>query len=354
MPKSRHGELPVPYRPLVALAVSGAGWILSAPAIAAGVAFLVSFPTYFMTLGPLDRIRAWTDPVTLPVAFSLGLAHPVLVAATALVLGLGLLLVQQLIRIGARALEVRIVAPKRTTIVTEKSATDYGPGRLSEDEVRRIKERMLKSYGEEAHPDVAQFVVSAPDSERRREELLKQFWKIEQALKASSRKRCTFLSADVVGSTAMKQGQDEAAVKATFHAYESMLKKIFADHGAWKEAWTPDGVMVCFLDRDLAAAAARCLLANLPRFNKMFNKLPVPFQVRCGINEGELSIYEDSPLERVADRVIDVAGHMQKHAPPDVLLVPVHVHEALADRSGFEAYPLVVDGFSTWAWHPKG
>jgi hypothetical protein len=38
------------------------------------------------------------------------------------------------------------------------------------------------------------------------------------------------------------------------------------------------------------------------------------FSVRCGVNAGFVYFDETTPLE--ADRVIDVAGHMQKYADP--------------------------------------
>ncbi len=345
------GAMPPTYRTLLAYALSAINGVIAVIFWVIGASFVIACVTHVMSLGPLDQVRDFTDPSTQALARVLGLGHPMLVATAALVLGLCVLLAQQVISIAAHALEKRIRTFGSVPVeLKAKSVVDYGPGHLTEDEVKRIKERMLKSYGEEAHHDMVSFVVSAPDSERKREELLKQYWTIEQALKGANRKRCTFFSADVVGSTRMKNEQSEAAVKATFHAYEMMLKKIFADYSAWKKAWTPDGVMICFLDRELALGAARRLLENLPRFNATFNKLPVPFQVRCGLNEGELSIYEDSALERIADKVIDVAGHMQKHAPADTLLVGAHVYQALADKTGFVRSDLVVDGYETYAW----
>jgi len=195
------------------------------------------------------------------------------------------------------------------------------------------------------------------DSERARVELLKRYRQIEDALKASKRKSCAFLSIDVVGSTQMKHGEEDTAIAATFQAYEEMLNQTFQQHGAWKVAWTPDGVMVCFLQLDLALAAGQCVLQSLKRFNEVHDKLRTSFRVRAGLNYGEVSIFEDSKLERIADHVIDVAGHMQKEGRPNSLWVGEEVYNLLADKSGFRLVGEEVDGMRVYEWSlepPRG
>jgi len=193
-------------------------------------------------------------------------------------------------------------------------------------------------------------LAAPPDSEQAREELLKRYREIEQALKSAKRKGCTFLSVDIVGSTQMKAGAGDTNVTISFHAYEDMLKKIFKEYGAWKQAWTPDGVMICFLQRELAVGAAQRILQGLDEFNAKYNRLRTPFQVRCGINEGEVRIYEDTNLERVADRVIDVAGHMQKEGRPSTLWLSKEVYSQLSDKSGFHPVNKKVDGHEVYQW----
>jgi len=65
------------------------------------------------------------------------------------------------------------------------------------------------------------------ESERHREVLLKRYREIEEALKGAGRKRCAFLSIDVVGSTEMKVGERDTAIAATFQAYEEMVRSTF-------------------------------------------------------------------------------------------------------------------------------
>ena len=200
---------------------------------------------------------------------------------------------------------------------------------------------------------ISQLTGKPLDSKRSREELLKRYRELESALKSSKRKKCGFLSIDVVGSTKMKTGEEETNIAATFQAYEEMLKRIFEEHGAWKVAWTPDGVMVCFLQLDLAVAAGQQVLKSLKEFNATENKLRTSFRVRSGLNEGEVAIYEDSKLEKVADHVIDVAGHMQKHSNPDTLWLSKEVYDILGDQAGFQGAGQVVDGLQVYEWSPQ-
>jgi class 3 adenylate cyclase len=195
-----------------------------------------------------------------------------------------------------------------------------------------------------------QTAALAADSEEAREELVRKYREIDQALKEAKRKRCTFLSIDVVGSTHMKEGEDEVAITASFKAYEDLLKRTFLVNRAWKQAWTPDGVMICFLDREKALASAKAILEKLDAFNSRDNKLKMPFHVRCGMNEGDVAIFEDTNLEKIADQVIDVAGHMQKYAAADAIWLSEDLYNALDDRTGFGPADAEVDGLRVYAW----
>ena len=192
------------------------------------------------------------------------------------------------------------------------------------------------------------------ESEKAREQLYKEYRKIEKTLKEAKRKQCTFLSVDVVGSTGMKDGETEIAITSTFRAYEELLKRTFKATHAWKESWTPDGVMICFLNREDAIEAGKTILEKLIPFNSGGgNALKTRFDVRVGANEGEVVVFEDSDLEKLVEHVIDVAGHMQKHATPGTLLLSKELYEVLEDPGGFERAGKEVDGYQTYQWTPK-
>jgi class 3 adenylate cyclase len=223
--------------------------------------------------------------------------------------------------------------------------------------ILRARRKVIKALGGPVEAGLAtatsESARTSADSEAARDQLLKRYREIEDQLKAAKRKHCTFLSVDIVGSTEMKKGESENAVAATFQAYEEMLRNIFEQFGAWKQAWTPDGVMICFLQSDLAVGAAQRILLSLPKFNQEGNRLKTPIRVRCGLNEGEVPIYEDSRLEKVADRIIDVAGHMQKHGAPGTLWLSKEVHDLLAEKSGFRPIGQEVDGYVVYEWNSE-
>ena len=129
-----------------------------------------------------------------------------------------------------------------------------------------------------------------------------------------------------------------------------MIEEVFQVTGAWKEAWTPDGVMVCYLDVPHAVDACQRVLKELESFNTNRNELPRPFRLGCGLNEGDVIIFEDSKLQKVADRVIDVAGHMQKKARPNCLWTSAEVYDRLEEKRGFHPTNAQVDGFTAFEW----
>ncbi|ODT18409.1 MAG: hypothetical protein ABS35_23750, partial [Kaistia sp. SCN 65-12] len=89
-----------------------------------------------------------------------------------------------------------------------------------------------------------------------RNELLRAFAEAKKKLDAFGRE-VAFLSIDVVGSTAMKEREENAAIQYDFAEYRKMVEAIFDTHGVLKAAWTPDGVMACFSTIDQAIRAGK-------------------------------------------------------------------------------------------------
>ena len=300
--------------------------------------FLVLFALQFIHSPKLDnhwfilRFRSWGNPVIAGPASYVGLDWPAPSRSLGLLLPLPFALVAWGVKISIDALFLK------TSRLLSK------PLRLAHVEARGSALAGLPGF----EPEVT------VDSAQARDEQLKRYRAIGKALKAAKRKECTFLAVDVVGSTEMKVGEANTQIQASFQAYEEMLRKIFEQYGAWKDAWTPDGVMVCFLDHSLAVGAAQRILVSLKKFNEAENKMRKPFRVRCGLNEGEVAIYEDDRLEKIADHAIDVAGHMQKHGRPNTLWLPAEVFDTLEDKAGFKIVDTVVDGHPVYEWSPEG
>ena len=160
-----------------------------------------------------------------------------------------------------------------------------------------------------------------------------------------------FLSIDVVGSTKMKLGEDKLAIEHAFAEYKKFVERILKQNNIWKVAWTPDGIMCAFVTTADAVKAAQDVLAGLPWFNKGVHHLRTPFNVRCGINAGEVIFPPDKAMEEISDEVIDVAGHMQKYAAHGALWLSQEVLEQLGDKTGFRVISgQQVDGRIPYEW----
>jgi class 3 adenylate cyclase len=187
-------------------------------------------------------------------------------------------------------------------------------------------------------------------SDKAMAKIQRRYVRVERQLSATKPRWCAFLSVGVVDAEEMKLGAPPEKVTRSFNAYEEMLEEVFRFTGAWKEAWTPEGVMVCYHDVRNALHAAQSVLKGLESFNTRHNELPHPFRVCCGLNEGAVVIFEDSKLQNVADRVIDVAGHMQKKAQPNSLWLSSEVYDRLEEKAGFHRANAQVDGFTVFEW----
>ncbi len=182
-----------------------------------------------------------------------------------------------------------------------------------------------------------------------REELLKIFAETKRKLDGMGRE-LAFLSIDVVGSTAMKEKEDAASAQIDFAEYRKLVENVFKANGVIKAAWTPDGVMACFSHIDTAVKAGQGVINALDHFNREVKLMKTDFEVRCGVNSGFLYLDDNMPLEQVSDRVIDIAGHMQKYAEPNSVAVPKTAIKPLADAVGFSPTDKVVDGLEVYSW----
>ena len=186
-----------------------------------------------------------------------------------------------------------------------------------------------------------------------REELLRIFAETKRKLSGMGRE-LAFLSIDIVDSTKMKIGEDQETIEYDFKQYKTFVDEILKANGVIKVAWTPDGIMACFSNIDTAVKTGKDVIRGLKQFNRDVKLMKSDFRVRCGVNSGYVYMDDDVPLEEVSDRVIDIAGHMQKHAEPMTVSVAKTVVEPLTDREGFQETPKIVDGYQVYAWSGEG
>ena len=153
-----------------------------------------------------------------------------------------------------------------------------------------------------------------------RQELLEALVILQRQLE-SPREHRAFLSIGVVNSTGMKSGQDNFSVEYSFGQYEAWVEGIVNSLGGEVNSAAGDGVMAAFRSDTDAVRAARMIQDSMPRFNAQHNRLPFPFQVRCGLTSGEIAIDPSVPLRRINSSLLDRAAVLQKQAAPgDIVL----------------------------------
>jgi class 3 adenylate cyclase len=182
--------------------------------------------------------------------------------------------------------------------------------------------------------------------------MLREYAEAQKFLHQEKRK-LAFLSIDVVGSTKMKVGEDKLVIEHAFTEYKKFVERILRNNNIWKVAWTPDGIMCAFFTAQEAIGAAQGVLNELPFFNDGVHRLRTPFNVRCGVNAGEVIFPEEKNMEEISDQVIDVAGHMQKYAAHGAIWLSKEIWEEVERPVGFSAVRAQeVDGFTPYEWRP--
>lgn len=182
-----------------------------------------------------------------------------------------------------------------------------------------------------------------------RDKLLRELADVKKRLE-ETKQRLAFLSVDIVGSTRIKVGQDPLTSEHLFREYRLLLEGIFKKFRYRAASWTPDGVMACFPQVELAFGGAKDLLKKLPAFNKDRNHTGMVIQVRCGLNAGEVHYDESTPLELLSSRVLDVTGHLQKTAQPNAILVTEEIFQELREKGGLIPMKESVDGYKVYQW----
>lgn len=185
-----------------------------------------------------------------------------------------------------------------------------------------------------------------------RNKILKEFTMLKSQLDSMGQ-QLAFLAIDVVDSTGMKRDEDKYVSAYDFDRYNQLVKESIRASGVIKFSMTPDGIMCCFRTVDDAVTAAKSLLNRLQAFNRNEKKIKQDFQIRCGINAGFVYIDEETPLEQISDRVIDIAGHMQKYAKPNCINIAASAIEPLKTRQGFKETPDVIDEQKVFEWSEK-
>lgn len=180
---------------------------------------------------------------------------------------------------------------------------------------------------------VGRVVENASRQERRRAandpaEMVAEIVQLERLLKADASARFV-VSVDVARSTAMKVEEDPFEVEWTFREYQNLVSECTADQCGQVVSTSGDGAVLTFGSARQAIDAAKDILTRLSWFNARVNRLQSPFRLRIGVHADRvLGVLEDVQFTEV----IDIAAHVQAHAPVGGILVTEGVAEFLEDE----------------------
>jgi class 3 adenylate cyclase len=145
----------------------------------------------------------------------------------------------------------------------------------------------------------------------------------------------SFLDVDVVDSYRLKAEGGSAELKiVSFERFRAFVADVIEDHRGQVLNSNGDELMCFFEEPTRAVRAAAALLDALPGFNDSENLLSRPFRIRCGIHTGNSLVDRDRGV--AYSPVLDLSGHLQKHADVNGLLVSESTLEQLPDDLRFE------------------
>jgi class 3 adenylate cyclase len=180
----------------------------------------------------------------------------------------------------------------------------------------------------------------------RLEERLRSEREIDEAFRVTG----SFLDVDVVGSFSLKERARRGAdIVLSFERYRDFVRATVEEHGGEILNSNGDELMALFASAGAAIRAGSALLGRLPAWNARQNLLADPFRIRVGIHSGTSLV--DRARGVAYSTVLDVAGHLQKAAPVDGMLVSEATLDELGRRDGFApSGELARGGVKSFRW----
>jgi pSer/pThr/pTyr-binding forkhead associated (FHA) protein len=157
----------------------------------------------------------------------------------------------------------------------------------------------------------------------------------------------SFLDIDVVDSYGLKaQAQRPEYIILSFERFRAFARGVVEEFEGQLLNSNGDELMCFFESPARAVECAAALLERLEGFNARENLLGLPFRVRQGVHTGHCLV--DRRRGVAYSDVLDVAGHLQKHADVNGLLISEPTLRALPDAAAFEpASPLPREALPT-------
>jgi len=145
----------------------------------------------------------------------------------------------------------------------------------------------------------------------------------------------SFLDVDVVGSYSMKaESKRPEHIIVSFERWRAWIGAVIEEFGGMVLNSNGDELM-CFFESTMQCVhAGSTILSRLAQFNEDQNELPNAFRLRIGIHTGSSLV--DRKRGVAYSEVLDVAGHLQKEADENGLLISEPTFRALPEGVPFE------------------
>ena len=156
----------------------------------------------------------------------------------------------------------------------------------------------------------------------------------------------SFLDVDVVNSYGMKTEASRADhIVVSFERFRAFVGGVVAEFGGQVLNSNGDELMCYFPSTIDAVRAGSRILDRLAQFNTEQNFLRVPFRFRIGVHTGSSLVDLDQGV--AYSPVLDAAGHLQKLADVDGMMISEQTYVELPEGMPFEyAGTMDVEGFS--------
>ncbi|MDH5244003.1 MAG: adenylate/guanylate cyclase domain-containing protein, partial [Chloroflexota bacterium] len=147
------------------------------------------------------------------------------------------------------------------------------------------------------------------------------------------RRPATVLFVDVVGSTSLAEGMDPEDWAATMERAMAIMTGAVERYEGWVASHTGDGLMALFGlpsahedDPARAVSAAIEMVDTIDRLAEDLRRNGIEFQIRVGINTGEVVVRDASAGgatrdSRIYGDTLNVAARMQSEAPPGGIMI---------------------------------
>jgi pSer/pThr/pTyr-binding forkhead associated (FHA) protein/class 3 adenylate cyclase len=145
----------------------------------------------------------------------------------------------------------------------------------------------------------------------------------------------SFLDVDVVNSYGMKSQSGRAEhIIVSFERFRTYVGGVVTEHRGHVLNSNGDELM-CYFESTLdAVRAGSQVLSRLDDFNRRNNLLPVPFSFRVGVHTGRSLVDLQKGIAYSA--VLDIAGHLQKQAEHNGMVISEQTLKVLPEELPFE------------------